>query len=800
MKISYNWLKEFIPIELPVKEFCQRLTMFGIEVEEITHLGDEYENIVVGKILSVKPHPNSNKLSVCILDVGEDKPISVICGAPNVKEGKYVPVAKVGSIVGDSQIKKVKIRGVESLGMICSERELGISNDHSGIMVLRNDWNIGTPFAEVLKINDYIIDVEITPNRPDLLGMLGIAREVAVMLSKKYTPPKIEFEPDMSGKQPTSELMSVKINAPELCPRYCCRMIRDITVKPSPKWMQKRLKAIGLRPINNIVDITNYVLMEYGHPLHAFDYADISGKKIIVRRAKDGEQIKLLDEQVYTLSYQNLVIADIEKPIALAGIMGGTNSSILPETKDVVLECACFNSRNIRATSLYLNLESESSYRFERGMDTNRLEEVIDRAAQLIQITAGGEICKGIVDVYPDKVLPKKIFLRTSRVNNILDTQLQPETIKSYLQKLEFLVYEKGKDFEVTIPTFRLDLEREVDLIEEIARCYGYRNIRSQFTLPRIENILKRKTIRKIRNHLVNLGFYEVCNLSFANLDVLDELNLSQNDYRRNTIELSNPLGEQFSILRTTLIPDLLNNVALNLSYKFDNFKLFELNKIYLKDSNNTSLEPISLTGVIVGDFVPKYWNSKSQLSSFFDVKGIVESLFKILHCTHYMSFKKSDEPFYLSSESADVFIGDTKIGSLGTLQEDILSKFGIKVHTILFDINVSILLNYIKQEEIYYKKVIKFPPVLRDIAIMVPKEVSVAEIERTIKSINSEIIKNVRLFDVYQGEQIKEEYRSMAFSITFQSDKSTLTDEYVNKLFDNIVNKLLNEHKITLR
>ncbi len=800
MKISYNWLKEFIPIELSVKEFCQRLTMFGIEVEEITHLGDEYENIVVGKILSVKPYPNSNKLSVCIVDVGEDKPISVICGAPNVKEGQYVPVAKVGSIVGDSQIKKVKIRGIESLGMICSERELGISNVHSGIMVLRNDWNIGTPFAEVLKINDYIIDVEITPNRPDLLGMLGIAREVAVMLNKKYTPPKIEFEPDMSGKQPTSELISVEINAPELCPRYCCRVVRDITVKPSPRWMQKRLKAIGLRPINNIVDVTNYVLMEYGHPLHVFDYANISGNKIIVRRAEDGEKIKLLDEQVYTLSSQNLVIADIEKPIALAGIMGGINSSILHETKDVVLECACFNPRNIRATSLYLNLESESSYRFERGMDTNRLEEVIDRAAQLIQITAGGEICKGIVDVYADKVLPKKIFLRTNRVNNILDAQLQPETIKSYLQKFEFSISEKGGDFEVTIPTFRPDLEREIDLIEEIARCYGYKNIRSQFTLPRIENTLKRKTIRKIRNHLINLGFYEVCNLSFANLDVLDELNLSQNDYRRNTIELSNPLGEQFSILRTTLIPDLLSNVALNLSYKFDNFKLFELNKVYLKDSNNTSLEPISLTGVIVGDFVAKYWNSKSQLSSFFDVKGIVESLFKILHCTYYISFKKSDEPFYLSIESADVFIGDTKIGSLGTLQEDILSKFEIKVHTILFDINVSILLNYIKQEEIYYKKVIKFPSVLRDIAIMVPEEVSVAAIEKTIKSINSEIIKNVRLFDVYQGEQIKEEYRSMAFSITFQSDKSTLTDEYVNKLFDNIVKKLLNEHKITLR
>ena len=797
MKISYNWLKEFVPIDLPVEEFCQKLTMFGIEVEDVIHFGNEYENIVVGKIESIKQHPNSDHLSVCLVDVGEDNPLSVICGAPNVKKDQNVAVAKIGAILGNFKIKRAKLRGIESFGMICSEKELGISDDHSGIMVLDADLNVGTTFAEALQIDDYVIDVEITPNRADLLGIIGIAREVAVMLDTKYNSPKIEFN---ESSKSASEFLSVEIYAPDLCPRYCSRLVKNITVKPSPVWMQTRLKAVGLRPINNIVDVTNYVLMEYGHPLHAFDYDNISENKIIARRAKDGEKIELLDEQIYTLSPQNLVIADNNKPVALAGIMGGIKSSILSTTKDIVLECACFNPKNIRASSLSLNLESDSSYRFERGMDSNRLEEIVNRAAQLIQLTAGGEIFKGIVDVYPNRIIPKKVYLRTHRINSILDIQLQPKTIKSYIRKFEFSIVEKGEDFEVTIPTFRPDLEREIDIIEEIARCYGYKNIHSKFSLPQIENTQKKQTIRKIRTYLVNLGFFEVCNLSFASPDGFNKLSLTKDDYRRNSVELANPLGEQFSILRTTLIHDLLENVALNMSYKFENFKLFELNNIYLRKNNNSTSEPVSLTGAIVGDFTPKYWNSESQLSSFFDVKGIVESLLKILHCIQYISYKKSDEPFYIQGHNADIFLKGVKIGSFGVIKKEILSKFEIKNHTILFDINVSILLDYTQQETVYYKKVIKFPSVLRDIAIIVPQEISVAEIKDTIKSINPEIIKNILLFDVYQGNQIKENHCSLAFSIAFQSDKSTLTDKYVDKLFDTIIKKLNKKYKIELR
>jgi phenylalanyl-tRNA synthetase beta chain len=802
MKISYNWLKEFIPIDLPIQEFCKKLTMFGVEVEEIIHQGDEFENIVVGKILSISPHPNSDHLSVCLVDAGEDNPLSVICGAPNVKENQTVAVAKIGAVIGGKEVTKVKLRGIDSYGMLCSEKELGISENHSGIMVLAEDLKIGTPLASALNIEDYIIEVEITPNRPDLLGMLGIAREVAVMLNKNYSSPKIVFT---EGTQPTSELISVEIENPELCPRYCCRIVKNVPtnigIKSSPDWMQRRLISVGLRPINNIVDVTNYILMEYGQPLHAFDYEKISDRKIIVRRAKEGEKIELLDKQSHNLTPQNLVIADKKKPVALAGIMGGENSCILPETKAVVIECAYFDPKNIRATSLSLNVASESSYRFERGMDPNRLEEVVNRAAQLIQLTAGGEICKGIVDVYPKKILHKKVFLRSKRVNKILDTELHAEQIKSYLQKLELSVSEKDGEFEVTIPTFRPDLEREIDIIEEMARCYGYQNITSHFSLPHIENRKQRLAMRKIRNHLVNLGFFEVCNLSFASPEDLAKLSLSENDYRRDAVVLANPQGEQFSIMRTTLIPDLLKNVALNLSHKFENFKLFELNKVYLKSKNNLSpSEPFFLTGVIVGNFMPLYWNSKPKKSSFFDVKGIVESLLTALRCSQSLNFEKSDEPYYPAGQGADIIIKGEKIGSLGIVKKDILTNFDADAPTLLFDIDVIKLLSYMLPQEVSYSEIIRFPAVLRDIALIAPQEISVADIEKITRSVNPEVIKKVTLFDVYQGKQIKENYRNLAFSITFQSDKTTLTDKYVNKLFDNIVKKLSFKYKIELR
>lgn len=435
MKISYNWLNKLVPTHLDIDEFCEKLTMFGLEVEEVVQPGKKLENIVIGKVVSVEKHPNADKLSLCKVDVGKSEPLSIICGAPNVVKDILVPVAMIGAKLGDFEIKKAKLRGVESFGMICSENELSVSDDHSCIMIIKQDIEPGTPFADAMGINDHIIEVEVTPNRPDLLGMIGVAREVAVMLNTEYEHPEIAFE---ESEVKTKDEILVIIEDAEKCPRYCARMVKGITVQPSPAWMQRKLIASGLRPINNIVDVTNYVLLEYGQPLHAFDYTKIKDKTIVVRTAKDKEKMMLLDDTELKLHSENLLIANTEHPLALAGIMGGLDSSIDDNTKDVVIECAYFDPKNIRATALEYGLQTDSSYRFERGMDPNSLIEVIDRAAQLMQLTGGGEISSGVVDCYPNKIEPKILPLRVSRANSILNAKISADEVENYLNNFEF--------------------------------------------------------------------------------------------------------------------------------------------------------------------------------------------------------------------------------------------------------------------------------------------------------------------------------------------------------------------------
>lgn len=798
MKISYNWLKELVPLQLDIDEFCEKLTMFGLEEEEVIQPGKELENIVIGKVISVEQHPNADKLSLCRVEVGEEEPLSIICGAPNVVNDILVPVAKIGATLGDFKIKKAKLRGVESFGMICSESELGISDDHSGIMIIERDIAPGTPFADAMGLNDHIIEVEVTPNRPDLLGMIGVAREVAVMLDTDYEPPEIAFE---ESDTETVDEISVIIEDVEKCPRYCARMVKGVTVQPSPVWMQRKLIASGLRPINNIVDVTNYVLLEYGHPLHAFDYTKIKDKTIVVRTAKEKEKMMLLDDTELTLHSNNLLIADKKHPLALAGIMGGLDSSINDTTKDVVIECAYFDPRNIRASALEYGLQTESSYRFERGMDPNGLTEVIDRAAQLIQITGGGEISRGIVDCYPHKIIPKVLPLRVSRANSILNAKMSDDEVENYLTNFEFTTKKITQDsFEVTIPTFRPDIEREIDIIEELARCYGYNNVESHFWINKIDNKQKRTVVRLTKNHLISLGFFEVNNMSFANPDDLDALKISYDDYRRKLVELTNPMGEQFSIMRSTLIPDLLRNASLNLSHKCENFKLFELNRIYLKEAKDTFAEPTYLTGVIVGEFEPFYWKEKQRASSFYDVKGVVESVFTKIHCIKKITFKVSHQPYYKLDSAADIFLGEKKIGSCGIMMDEVLHSFDIDAPVMLFDIDLSNIILLYNEKAIRFKEIVKYPPVLRDIAVIAPSAIDVATIKQSIKSVDTNIIKEVQLFDVYTGKQVKQGCRSLAFNITFQSETSTLTDKYVDKLFDNIVSKLSREHQIELR
>jgi len=798
MKISYNWLKELVPTQLNIDEFCEKLTMFGLEVEEVVQPGKELDNIVIGKVISVEKHPNADKLTLCRVDVGKSEPLSIICGAPNVVKDILVPVAMIGAKLGDFEIKKAKLRGVESFGMICSENELGVSDDHSGIMIIKQDIEPGTPFADARGMNDDIIEVEVTPNRPDLLGMIGVAREVAVMLNTEYAHPEIAFE---ESEVKTEDDISIIIEDAEKCPRYCARIVKGITVQPSPAWMQRKLTASGLRPINNIVDVTNYVLLEYGQPLHAFDRTKIKDKTIVVRTAKDKEKMMLLDDTELNLHSDNLLIADAEHPLALAGIMGGLDSSINDNTRDVVIECAYFDPKNIRASALEYGLQTDSSYRFERGMDPNGLIEVIDRAAQLMQLTGGGEISSGVVDCYPHKIEPKILTLRVSRANSILNAKMSADEVENYLNKFEFGTKKASDDsFEVTIPTFRPDVEREIDIIEELARCYGYNNVESYFWINRIDNKQKRTVARLAKNHLISLGFYEVNNMSFASPEDLDALKIPEIDFRRNIVELSNPIGEQFSIMRSTLIPDLLQNAALNLSYKFENFKLFELNRIYLKEREGTYTEPTYLTGVIVGDFDPFYWKDEQRATSFYDVKGVVESVLSKIRCKKNVTYKVSNQPYYNNDSAADIFLDEKMIGSCGIIKDDVLQSFEIEVHVLLFDIDLSSIIPLYNEKAIRFKEIVKYPQVLRDIAVIAPSDIEVGTIEQAIKSVDPSIIKNIQLFDVYTGKQIKHGCRSLAFNITFQSETSTLTDKFVDKLFDNIVNKLSHEHQIELR
>ncbi len=798
MKISYNWLNKLVPTHLDIDEFCEKLTMFGLEVEEVVQPGKKLDNIVIGKVVSVEKHPNADKLSLCKVDVGKSEPLSIICGAPNVVKDILVPVAMIGAKLGDFEIKKAKLRGVESFGMICSEKELGVSDEHSGIMIIKQDIEPGTPFADAMGINDHIIEVEVTPNRPDLLGMIGVAREVAVMLNTEYEHPEIAFE---ESEVKTKDEILVIIEDAEKCPRYCARMVKGITVQPSPAWMQRKLVASGLRPINNIVDVTNYVLLEYGQPLHAFDYTKIKDKTIVVRTAKDKEKMMLLDDTELKLHSENLLIADTEHPLALAGIMGGLDSSINDNTKDVVIECAYFDPKNIRASALEYGLQTDSSYRFERGMDPNGLIEVIDRAAQLIQLTGGGEISSGVVDCYPQKIEPKVLPLRVSRTNSILNAKMSADEVENYLNNFEFGTKKTSEDtYKVMIPTFRPDIEREIDIIEELARCYGYNNVESHFWINRIDNRQKRTVVRLAKNHLISLGFYEVNNMSFASPDDLDTLKIPENDFRRNVVELTNPMGEQFSIMRSTLIPDILKNVALNLSYKFENFKLFELNRIYLKEREDTFAEPTYLTGVIVGEFDPFYWKEKQRAASFYDVKGVVESVLSKIHCSKNITYKVSHQPYYEKDSAADIFLDEKKIGSCGIVKDDVLKSFEIEAPVLLFDIDLSNIIPLYNEKDIRFREIVKYPPVLRDIAVIAPSDIEVGMIEQVIKSVEPSIIKDIQLFDVYTGRQIKQGCRSLAFNITFQSEISTLTDRYVDKLFDNIVKKLLHEHQIELR
>ena len=807
MNVTLNWLKNYIDFEFSASELADRLTMLGVEVESVKRLGAELKGVVVGSVGSIKPHPNADKLVLCQVDIGETEELQIVCGAPNVREGMLAPVATIGAALPIGlTIKRAKLRGETSYGMLCSEKELGLSEDAAGLMELPTDTPLGTSISEALGLDDVVFELEITPNRPDCLSLIGVAREIRAETGNALKLPQVDLNEDETDIR---ELTSVTIEAPDLCPRYAARVIRGVKVGQSPAWLQQRLESVGVGVINNIVDITNFVLMEYGQPLHAFDYHKLTENCIVVRRATASENITTLDEIERELTPDMLVIADAEKPVALAGIMGGYDSEITETTSDVLLESAYFNPSSIRATAKALGVSTEASYRFERGADPGVVLAALDRAAQLIAELAGGTICKDIVDVYPGQQPLRQVQLRPERVNFILGTTLDTSEMVQILSDLGFNAKANGTgNYQVTVPTFRSDITREIDLIEEIARVHGYDNIPT--TLPKgdipVPTPNPSTEVRKhIKHFLLAAGMMEAINYSFCNPNCFDKIRLNSDDPLRSTLKLQNPLSPEMSVLRTTLLPSLLDNAQHNRNHQIDTIALFEIGSVFLQDGGSSrsdlriaTLEPERVTGVLAGQIGDGVYSNPHREPDFYDIKGLVEGILQVCGIVDY-TLQKTDAPTFHPGRNAAVLLDDRQLGTFGEAHPEVLKNYDLPYKAYLFDFDMEALVDtaiFAKR----FEPIPVYPKVERDLAIVVDKELLSDMPTALIYATGGELVESVRLFDVYEGEQVPEGKKSLAYAITYHSATETLTDKAVNALHDKVVKRLNQELGAELR
>ncbi|MDE0317035.1 MAG: phenylalanine--tRNA ligase subunit beta [Candidatus Poribacteria bacterium] len=797
MNVTLNWLKTYINFNFSPDELAERLTMLGIEVESVKQLGAALEGVVVGKVTSIKPHPNADKLVLCQVDIGETNALQIVCGAPNVCEGMFAPVATIGTELPTGiTIKRAKLRGEESHGMLCSEKELGISDEAAGLMELSSDLSIGSPLTEALGLDDTVFELEITPNRPDCLSMIGVAREIRAETGNDLKLPHVALQEDEAD---INELTSVTIDAPDLCPRYAARVIRGVKIGESPAWLKQRLESIGVGVINNIVDITNFVLMEYGQPLHAFDYHKLAENRIVVRRAAEGEQITTLDEEERKLTPDMLVIADAEKPVALAGIMGGYDSEITEATCDVLLESANFQPSSVRATAKKLGINTEASYRFERGADPEAVIPALDRAAQLIMELAGGTICEGIIDVYPGQREPLQIQLRAERVNFILGTELEADEIVQILSRLGFGIEASQSEenmYQVTVPSFRGDITREIDLIEEIARVHGYDNIPT--ALPKGDIPIPPPNIsvevrKRIKHFLLGSGMMETVNYSFSHPNCFDKIGLAADNPLRQALQLKNPLSPEMSILRTTLLPSLLDNAQYNHNHQIDNIALFEISTVFIQAE-----EPARVAGILAGEIGGGVYGNPYRHPDFFDIKGVVEGTLEVCGITDY-TFNKTDDLTFHPGRNAEVLLEGARIGIFGEAHPTVLESYELPYKAYLFELDLEALANAADFSK-RFEPIPIYPSVLRDLAIVVNEDMQSDVPIALIYSTGGELVESVRLFDVYVGDQVPEGKKSLAYTITYHSATETLTDKAVNDLHDKVVKRLHEELGAELR
>jgi len=808
MQVSYNLLKEYVDIDMSAEELAQRLTINGIILERMENISTEIEKVVVGRIIAIDQHPENKKLSVCQVDIQEET-LQIICGAKNMKVSDKVVVALDGAKLPQiGNIKSKKFKNILSSGMLCSVSELGIEPGKSpGILILEEDAVLGEDIRKIIKFDDTIFDFEIHSNRPDLMSIIGIAREVVAITDNKLKTPeiKIKVEDERIKKD-----ITVKIEAEDLCPRYTGRVVKNITVRESPLWLKWKLRLLGIRPINNIVDITNFVMMETGQPLHAFDLDLIKGKTIIVRRSRPNETICTLDDVERQLSADSLVIADTEGAIALAGIMGGKYSEIDQKTKNVFLESAYFNSVNNRRSTAKFGLRTEASNRFEKGIDKEVQIYALDRTADLISKIAMGKVSSEKIDTNEKLYQPCKINLRIKRVNKILGQLLDENESKTknkiinILNKLEFKVIEDKREYiEVIPPSFRGDVEREIDIIEEIARIYGYDKIKPTLfntTIAQEGKNFRFRVIDQVRETLIGCGLNEVITYSFISPEIFDKIRIPEGHKLRNTIKIKDPMTRDHSLMRTSLISSLLEVIKWNTNRQAESVKMFEVGKIYLPypdKPNSLPNEKLIIAGAINKTGRGDIWE-KSLSLNISDIKGIIETVFQGLKVGNW-EVVPGNHPAFHPLRNGKIIIRGEKVGIFGEIHPEVINNYRIPGKVSLFEIDFENLLPNVPSD-IKYCVLPKYPSIQRDLAIIVKEEILSADIIKTIKSIDEKLIKKVTLFDIFKGKQIGDGYKSLAYSVVFQAEDRTLTDQEVENIFKKIREQLITKYSAKIR
>ncbi len=798
MKISLNWLNEYIEIsDIPPVEVLEKLTVSGLEVDEVENHAKSLENIVVGFVKEKKKHPNADKLSVCLVSDGV-KDYNVVCGAPNVDAGQKVAFAKIGAVIPQfgEKLKKTKIRGEVSEGMICAEDELNLGDDHTGIMVLDEEFPAGTPLVEALGLNDVTAEIDITPNRADALSHIGIARDLSAIYKRDVQYPSFNFE---GTGRPANQMASVEILDNQGCPRYVATVVRNVNIKESPEWLKTRLLSVGLRPINNVVDVTNFILYELGQPLHSFDLDKLNGKKIIVRKAGKDETFVTLDSKERKLSPEDLMICDAEKPVAIAGIMGGENSEVSDNTKNVLIESAYFNPSRIRKTSKRLGLSTDSSYRFERGCNPEITLFAAQRAAALIAELADGEIAEGYIDVYPNPLERKKVELRFARITKILGFEIPAEEAEAILTGLGFVVLAKEEEkLLIEVPLFRHDIEREIDLIEEVARIYGYNKIKSveKIAVTLEEKIDQGVKCDNVKNILTGLGYNEMLNSSLLNEERANQFG--------KAIAVLSPQTVEMSHLRTSLIPGALLTVSRNIKVREKDLKLFEIGHTYeLKkepiDSFDDFTETERMLLLITGKANSSEWYAKERDFDVYDLLGDIEELFSKVGLSRSIKNKKrfeGDEHFEFKIQK---IIGKEVIGEGGKIRKEFLKKYDIEQEVFLFDFNLEKILK-LQPKVKRYSELLKYPKVFRDFAFVVDKKITNEQVIKAIKKGSSNLLKNIKLFDIFESQSLGEGKKSLAYELEYYDESRTLTEEEVDKDFWNAIETVTKELDAKLR